>query len=529
MVVRPNNTAAGGSDSLWARRPRWIDYVITVAAQLLTLLVLEAMRPLLPLAEHPMLFVLVTMFAAYIFGSGPAIAAALVGFLLYDYEALAPAGALLRVPTDKQGWTKILVFLLGHAVVIIAMVQARKDQRRIQRLADEATALNLSLRQEMAERERAEAALRESEQRFRTLFGSLPVGVVVIDPRTLRFATFNESAARNLGFTPDEFAEVTLTQLEALHDETLIRANMARMVGGERLEFETKLRTKEGQARDILVIGQSISSRDEPRVLAIWMDITERKRAEEEVRRLNAELEQRVAQRTAELEAANKELEAFSYSVSHDLRAPLRAIDGFSNALLKSYADKLDAKGRDYLQRVRAAAQRMAQLIDDILGLSRTGRVEMHLERVDLSAMAAEILDELRKSEPRRHVQTFVEPGMIVTADPHLLRIALGNLLDNAWKFSARRDPARIEVGSVEHNGERVYFVRDNGAGFDPRYADRLFSPFQRLHTEAEFPGTGIGLALVQRVIRRHGGRVWAEAAVDQGATFYFTLPEVET
>lgn len=529
MVVRSNNTTANVSDSLWARRPRWIDYVISVAAQLVAALVLEAMRPLLPLADHPMLFVLVTMLAAYAFGTGPAIAAAVVGGVLYDYEALTPTGALLRIPAGKHAWTKVVVFLLGHAVVIIAMVQARKAQRRIQRFADEATALNLSLRQEMVERERVQAALRESEQRFRTLFDSLPVGVVVIDPRALRFIMFNESAARSLGFSTDEFAEVTLPSLEALHDEALIRANMARMTGGERLEFETKLRSKDGQARDFLVIGQNLPSREEPRVLAIWMDITERKRAEEEIRRLNAELEQRVILRTAELEAANKELEAFSYSVSHDLRAPLRAIDGFSNALLKDYPDKLDARGRDYLGRVRAAAQRMAQLIDDILGLSRAGRAEMHLERVDLSAMATEILDELRKSQPERRVQIIVEPGLIATADEHLLRIALGNLLDNAWKFSAGRDPARIEVGSVEHNGERVYFVRDNGAGFDPRYADRLFSPFQRLHTEAEFPGTGIGLALTQRVIRRHGGRVWAEAAVDQGATFYFTLPEAQT
>lgn len=524
-----NNPAAGNSESRWARRPRWIDYVITVTAQLVIVFLLELMRPVLPLAEHPMAFVLVTMLAAYIFGTGPAIAAAVVGFIFYDYEALAPRGVLLRIPVGRANWAKVAAFLLGHMTVIIAMAEAKKAQRRIQRLADEATALNLSLRREMAERERAEAALRQSEERFRILFESLPVGVVVIDPRTLRFVMFNDFAARNLGFTLDEFEEIALPSIEVLHDETLIRANMARMVGGERLQFETKLRTKQGQAKDLLVIGQGLSGMEEPRVLAIWMDITARKRAEEEIRRLNAELEQRVIQRTAELEAANKELEAFSYSVSHDLRAPLRAIDGFSNALLRNYLDKLDARGRDYLQRVRAAAQRMAQLIDDLLGLSRAGRVEMHLEQIDLSAMAAEILDELYKTQPRRHVQTVIQPGIIVTADPHLLRIALGNLLDNAWKFSARRDPARIEVGSIEHNGERVYFVRDNGAGFDPKYADKLFSPFQRLHTEAEFPGTGIGLALVQRVIRRHGGRVWAEAAVDQGATFYFTLPEAET
>lgn len=511
------------------RRPRWVDYAIVIALQLGLALLLEALRPLLPLSDYPIAFVLITMLAAYIFGVGPAIVAGVVGFVLYVYFAVSPTHVLWPIAVGRENWAKVGAFLLGEVVVIIAMVQAKESQRRIQRLADEAISLNASLREQMLEREEAQEALGESEERFRTLFDALPVGAVLIDPNTLHFPLFNESAARNLGYTREEFAEVGLLDIEVLHDEALIRENMARFVTGERLEFETRHRTKTGGTRNILVRGQGLHAGEEPLALAILMDITDRKQAEDEVRRLNAELEQRVIQRTAELEESNKELEAFSYSVSHDLRAPLRAVDGFSSALLKGYPDRLDERGQDYLRRVRAAAQRMAQLIDDILGLSRAGRAEMHPQRVDISATVREILDDLRKSQPERKVQAQVDPDMAVTADPHLIRIALDNLLGNAWKFTAKCDLARIQVGSVEQDGERVYFVRDNGAGFDPRYADKLFSPFQRLHTEAEFPGTGIGLALVQRIIRRHGGRIWAEGAVDEGATFYFTLPEAET
>jgi len=250
----------------------------------------------------------------------------------------------------------------------------------------------------------------------------------------------------------------------------------------------------------------------------------ERKRVEEELARHRDRLEELVRERTAELAAANKELEAFSYSVSHDLRAPLRSIDGFSQALLEDYLDRLDERGKDYLRRVSAASRRMARLIDGVLSLSRLTRAEMRRETVDLSALARGIAADLRAAQPQRQVEIVIQEGLVGEADPRLLQVVLENLLGNAWKFTGKTPHARIEFGVTQVDGQPAYFVRDNGVGFDMAYADKLFGAFQRLHTTEEFEGDGIGLATVQRIIRRHGGRVWAEGAVGQGATFYFTL-----
>lgn len=257
---------------------------------------------------------------------------------------------------------------------------------------------------------------------------------------------------------------------------------------------------------------------------ALRIEVAERHRAEAELRRLNAELEQRVAERTVQLEAANKELEAFCYSVSHDLRAPLRSIAGFSQALLEDWGDKLDEEGKDYLLRVRAAGFRMGLLIDDLLQLSRLTRAEMSRDRVDLSALARAVTAELQRTQPERRVEVIIADGLLAQGDARLLRAALENLLSNAWKFTGKRPEGRIEFGVIEHNARPAYFVRDNGAGFDMTYADKLFRPFQRLHSPIEFEGTGVGLATVQRIIHRHGGDVWADGAEEQGATFYFTL-----
>jgi light-regulated signal transduction histidine kinase (bacteriophytochrome) len=224
-------------------------------------------------------------------------------------------------------------------------------------------------------------------------------------------------------------------------------------------------------------------------------------------------------------EASNQELEAFSYSVSHDLRAPLRGIDGFSQALLEDYSAKLDQEAKGYLTLIRAGAQKMGELIDDLIELSRVTRSDLQRTKVDLSRIAREAVDDLRRAEPRRRVDVVIQDGIIVEGDPKLLRVALDNLLGNAWKFTSRQSEARIEFGlSTTVDGRATYFVRDNGAGFDMTYASRLFGPFQRLHSMNEFPGTGIGLATVQRVIRRHGGHVRAEGSIGNGASFFFTL-----
>jgi signal transduction histidine kinase len=249
-------------------------------------------------------------------------------------------------------------------------------------------------------------------------------------------------------------------------------------------------------------------------------EVAERKRAEDDIRNLNAQL----VQRTAQLEASNKELEAFSYSVSHDLRAPLRGIDGFSQAVLEDYDEKLDDSGRSYLKRVRAASQRMSQLIDAMLNLARLTRAEIHSQTFDISAIVKNIFEDLQKMEPEREVECVVDKNLLATADPQLIRAVLENLLGNAWKFTRQQPNPRIEFGHGQYKGQAAFFVKDNGAGFDMTYAHKLFGAFQRLHAYTEFPGVGVGLATVHRIIQRHGGQIWPEGVVNKGATFHFTL-----
>jgi signal transduction histidine kinase len=305
------------------------------------------------------------------------------------------------------------------------------------------------------------------------------------------------------------------------------RGLVAAIRAGETYRAEIVNRHRDGSTypADLLISPVRDAAGSVTHFVVVQRDITDRKRADDALRHFSAELEHRVAERTAQLESANRELESFSYSVSHDLRAPLRAVDGFSRMLEDDYADHLDAEGIRLLQRIRGGAHRMGELIDDLLRLSRLQRGQLHHGRIDLSALVRASAAELRCAAPQRAVELVIADGVVVEGDRQLLTVALHNLLDNAWKYTSKRATARIEFGTTAGEDGPVYFVRDDGAGFDMRYVGKLFGAFQRLHGVEEFEGTGIGLASVQRIIARRGGRVWAEAAVDGGATFFFTLP----
>jgi PAS domain S-box-containing protein len=336
------------------------------------------------------------------------------------------------------------------------------------------------------------------------------------------FKRLNPAWRDTLGWSDDELCARPFLDFVHPDDRESTSREAGKLAEGSvTVQFENRYRCHDGSYRWLQWMAVPVL--EDAQIYAIARDVTNSKAAEAEVLALNADL----AHRSAELSALNRELEAFSYSVSHDLRAPLRSIDGFSQVLLEDYADKLDDEGKDSLQRVRAAATRMAALIDALLALSRVTRAELRAERVDLSALAQSIAADLRQGEPDRHAEFLIESGMVAEGDPRLLRAALENLLGNAWKFTRRTAAARIEFGSLRRADETVYRVRDNGVGFDMTYAGKLFGAFQRLHEERQFSGTGVGLATVQRIMHRHGGRVWAEGAVERGATFYFTLNDL--
>ncbi len=342
-------------------------------------------------------------------------------------------------------------------------------------------------------------------------------GIITIDGKG-RVETFNPAAEHIFGFSAGDVIGQNVSVLmpephRGAHDGyigTYLATGEAKIIG---IGQEVVGRRKDGTTFPMDLAVSEIHGGDKPKFTGIVRDITERKRAEREI-----------LDRSTLLEAANKELDAFAYTVSHDLRAPLRAMDGFSRALAEDYGEKLDGAAHDYLSRISGASQRMGRMIDDILALSRTTRGKMSFEDVDLSDLAQTILVELKEGAPDRRASFDIEPALKVRGDHRLLKIVLDNLLGNAWKFTGKNDTAHIKVGACQHNGERTYLVADDGVGFDMAYADKLFGVFDRLHKVTEFDGTGIGLATVARLIHRHGGRVWAEGIVGTGATFYFTL-----
>lgn len=377
------------------------------------------------------------------------------------------------------------------------------------------------------------AALRHSEERFAKAFHANPAAVTLTRLTDAVIIDANESYQRIFGYHRDEVIGRTAYDLNVLTFSTTLQDLIRRLQEtSSRHDYEISLRAKSGEILDLLISNETIEIDHTPCVISIMVDITQRKRAEkalreqeEQLHRLNEELEQRVAVRTAQLEAANQELEAFAYSVSHDLRAPLRAINGYTGILIEEYEPILDDEGRRICAVVQNEAQRMGQLIDDLLAFSRLSRAPLQSCPIHMDRLATAVFHSITTPKERERLEFHSDLLSPAVGDPSLIRQVWHNLLANAIKFSANQERALIEISSSQQGEENIYAVRDNGAGFDPRYVDKLFGVFQRLHSEREFEGTGVGLAIVQRIIHRHGGRVWAEGQVGHGACFYFTLP----
>jgi PAS domain S-box-containing protein len=388
----------------------------------------------------------------------------------------------------------------------------------------------VGLGHDLTERKQAEVAQQESEAFLNSLLDAIPIPVFYKD-KTGRYLGFNRAYETFFGATKDSLIGKTAFDISPPELAEAYYAKDRELFEGEGAQqYESRVKNSLGVVRDVIFSKAVFTDRQGAIIglIGAILDITERKLAEEEVRKLNQELELRVADRTEQLESANDELEAFSYSVSHDLRTPLRAIDGFSKILLDGYTDKLDDEGKRLLNVVRDNTGRMGQLIDDMLKFSRTGRVEIYFSEIDMEKLARGIFDELKTAVADNKLQMEIEHLPPVRGDSAMMRQVFVNLLANAIKFSRPKETPRIHVGASVKDNETIYYVQDNGAGFDMQFADKLFGVFQRLHSSTEFEGTGIGLAIVKRIVTRHAGRVWAEGKINEGATFYFALPTRE-
>ena len=419
------------------------------------------------------------------------------GFLAREQQLRAKRRQYTRDLVEKSVWALIvgsMVFGSGVAMYLRHLLtHLLRDYWRVLKTAEHSAA-----------------------SRERDYFFTMPTHLMCISGDDGYFKQLSRAWEKTLGYSREELLSKPFLEFVRPEDRKRTQEVKEDSEQHDQMGFTNCYRHKDGQ--DVWLRWSSSPRPESGLVYSTAVDVTPQRQAEEEILRLNADLHKKVD----ELDRLNQELESFAYSVSHDLRSPLRALDGFAQALLRTRSEQLDAQGQHFLTRIKLAAQKMGVLIDDLLLLSRVTRAEIIKAEIDLSAMAEEILGELQRDSPDRRVEWSVEPGLQLVGDRNLVRVMLSNLLENAWKYSAKTEYAQISLSSLDG----AFCVRDNGAGFDMAYQDKLFQPFQRLHRSGEFEGTGIGLATVQRVVRRHGGKIWAESEVGQGAAFTFQLPE---
>ncbi len=374
--------------------------------------------------------------------------------------------------------------------------------------------------------QRAEHSLQVSEARYRRLFETAQDGILILDADTGQITDVNPYLIKMLGYPQEHFVGKKLWEIGSFKDSEASKSTFLQLQTQGYVRYEDLPLEASDERRVDVEFVSNVYTVDDKRVIQCNIrNITRRKEAEAKVRLLNAELEQRLQDRSVQLQVLSREAENFSYSIAHDLRAPLRWIGGFAQALEEGHASQLDAEGRHFIQKIRDSTEHMGTLLDALIELARFSRTDLRRTAVDLTATVRRVAAELRQDDPEREVELVVAEGIIANGDPRLLQRVLENLLNNAYKFTAKRIPARIEFGVAPQGDGRVaYFVRDNGIGFDMAYSDQLFGAFQRLHGDKDYPGAGIGLATVERIIHRHGGQVWAEGAENTSATFYFTL-----